>query len=729
MPYLIQLSDGITDLPTVHDGVVDRNSTSIGLVGRNTPNYGDDINTNLVHMLENFSRNQAPANALNGQIWHDSANDVLRYLNENGKWVSTTKFITGPSAPTDVNFLDVGSVYFDETTNKAQIYDGAAWIDLSYSGTVTNGNGVYADTVDLSDGSNVYPVYAILSQTANADTPVAIFSSHDEFVVDSVDPTFGGLTIGPGMNLTADAADTALYLSRRSFRADSAYALNTGTYGLDANSDITGDGMIIQAANVFHSGANAIPGVTGVYDLGSISNEFNHAYVANVMLSGGMRVLPGVELATDPMPIRKIYTRDIQVSGNLIVQGNTNILGSSASPISQAWFGDIQATTMTLGNATTYSFPDFADDNSVLVNDSGNMTWYDMANVATEFVTGPGLVITSLPVSDGFVQTSQYNIGLAIDKGLKFQGGNLEADLVPFTTTDLAEGTNQYFTVARARSAFVGNSTITIDNGVIGVSGGQFVADVIAGNGLSKTESGNADVTTIQLDVKAGDGLVVALDEVRIDYPTARAAMYSGGTNSAGTVSISAGGEITINAVNADSLDGEDSSFFLNSGTATQEKVGALIAGGIRLDQEILSPEDPAINKLTVSSNLDILGGLYVAGNIAYNGSLTQISDRRLKENIEPLDNCLDAVLALNPVRYNFKGIPDQDEIGLIAQEVQQIVPEVVHQADDGKYLGVAYQNLVSTLIGAVQELSEKLDSQQNHIEYLEQRLRDTENR
>jgi len=90
----------------------------------------------------------------------------------------------------------------------------------------------------------------------------------------------------------------------------------------------------------------------------------------------------------------------------------------------------------------------------------------------------------------------------------------------------------------------------------------------------------------------------------------------------------------------------------------------------------------------------------------ALNGSWVNGSDARLKENIKTIDKGLADVLSLRPVSYNRIGA-EQTEIGFIAQEVQPIIPEVVH--DTGEYLGISYGNITAVLVKAIQELSAKV--------------------
>jgi hypothetical protein len=103
-----------------------------------------------------------------------------------------------------------------------------------------------------------------------------------------------------------------------------------------------------------------------------------------------------------------------------------------------------------------------------------------------------------------------------------------------------------------------------------------------------------------------------------------------------------------------------------------------------------------------VQSDGDCVTGndMYVQ-DLIYAGSLIP-SDVRLKDDISGLSSALDAVMALNPVSFTWKkdGKPDT---GLIAQEVQQVLPALVKQKGD--YLHVDYTKLIAYLVKAIQEL------------------------
>ena len=93
----------------------------------------------------------------------------------------------------------------------------------------------------------------------------------------------------------------------------------------------------------------------------------------------------------------------------------------------------------------------------------------------------------------------------------------------------------------------------------------------------------------------------------------------------------------------------------------------------------------------------------------------TSLSDRTQKEDIRPIENAIGIVNQLTGVRYNWKNSINQPSIGLIAQDVEEVIPEVVVEMADG-LKSVSYGNIVAVLIEAIKE-------QQVRIEELEDRL------
>lgn len=102
------------------------------------------------------------------------------------------------------------------------------------------------------------------------------------------------------------------------------------------------------------------------------------------------------------------------------------------------------------------------------------------------------------------------------------------------------------------------------------------------------------------------------------------------------------------------------------------------------------------------------------SGNLVIAGTLTQNSDVRLKENIKPIESALDKVKQMQGVEFN-KINSSTKEIGVVAQEIEKIIPELVLEDKEG-IKSVAYGNITAVLIEAIKE-------QQKQIEELKQQL------
>lgn len=103
-------------------------------------------------------------------------------------------------------------------------------------------------------------------------------------------------------------------------------------------------------------------------------------------------------------------------------------------------------------------------------------------------------------------------------------------------------------------------------------------------------------------------------------------------------------------------------------------------------------------------------------------------SDARAKTNIVPIKNATDKVLSLNPVTYNWKepgtmlrksAVGDEvGEIGFLAQEVEEVLPEAVHEDEEGNKL-INYTAIIPILTESLKELTDQLDKLQSEVEDL----------
>jgi hypothetical protein len=138
-----------------------------------------------------------------------------------------------------------------------------------------------------------------------------------------------------------------------------------------------------------------------------------------------------------------------------------------------------------------------------------------------------------------------------------------------------------------------------------------------------------------------------------------------------------------------------------------------------------------------ISGNITLYGDLDISGNISISGSLTGTtgsftylysvnastsSDYRIKENVTPLNNSY-VVDELIPVTYTNK-LTERQDMGLIAHELQEVYPFLVHGEKDGKdYQSVNYTGLIPLLIKEVKWLKNELAQLKQQINKINNKI------
>ena len=277
---------------------------------------------------------------------------------------------------------------------------------------------------------------------------------------------------------------------------------------------------------------------------------------------------------------------------------------------------------------------------------------------------------------------------------------------------------------------------------------GTFRSGVKVTTGGIEVSNGGADITGNIIVTGTVDGRDVATDGSKLDGISAGAEVNvnadwnsSSGdseilnkptiptnnnqlTNGAGYITSADGG-------NAATLDSLDSTQFLRS-DASDIKT----SGDLRFNDNILlnfgTGDDAELFFDGAQLYLDLnAGSFYIRDNstIRYSfeddghftatGNITAYSDITLKKNIEVIPNALDKVLQLRGVTFDRKDIETSRQLGVIAQEVEKVCPEVVSTNDDD-IKSVAYGNMVGLLIEAVKEQQVQINKLQEKIDLLE---------
>ena len=165
-------------------------------------------------------------------------------------------------------------------------------------------------------------------------------------------------------------------------------------------------------------------------------------------------------------------------------------------------------------------------------------------------------------------------------------------------------------------------------------------------------------------------------------------------------------GDITIDAGGADTIFKDDGTEF---GRITNSSSDFVLKTAVGDKDFILKGVDDSseITALTVDMS--------AAGAATFNNDVTAFSDVILKDNIDTIDNALDRVKGMRGVFFDRKDNKQQRQTGVIAQEVEPFLPEVVRETKDEKKIkSVAYGNMVGVLIEAIKELNAKIEELQH---------------
>lgn len=153
MAYTIVKSDG-TILTTIADGTINTTSTSLGLPGRNFAGYGQALDTNFTHQLENFADSTPPPNPIRGQLWYNTNNQTMYVCPADGltnasEWIALTSTSSGGTtsfgAVTVQGTLQANSIQANNTVSASQ----GTFTNLTISG-ISEFNSVNANTANIN---------------------------------------------------------------------------------------------------------------------------------------------------------------------------------------------------------------------------------------------------------------------------------------------------------------------------------------------------------------------------------------------------------------------------------------------------------------------------------------------------------------------------------------------------------------------------------------------------
>ena len=226
-------------------------------------------------------------------------------------------------------------------------------------------------------------------------------------------------------------------------------------------------------------------------------------------------------------------------------------------------------------------------------------------------------------------------------------------------------------------------------------------ADFTATNGTSVVLASGANASDVLFVVSYGTFQVADLGSALTADLNIQGNKITGSA-----VSLDSSGDITLDADGADILLSDGGT---EIGRFTNSSSDLVLQTAVSDKDFILKGNDDGstITALTVDMS--------AAGAATFNNDVTAFSDVILKDNIDTIDNALDRVKGMRGVFFDRKDNKQERQTGVIAQEVEPFLPEVVRETKDEKKIkSVAYGNMVGVLIEAIKELNAKVEELQH---------------
>ena len=481
-----------------------------------------------------------------------------------------------------------------------------------------------------------------------------------------VNTTLGTLQIG------GEAGDVTLLINSASQGISGSSLDITGNAKIDGNLTLGGAITIGDASsdtvNVVASlSSSLIPSVTNTFDLGSASKIWRDLYIS----TGSIKIInPGTGLVVGTITSNasgEVNTGTQNVSGSLKVSGSLVVSGSTS-------FEKKVRIGKNIGNSLNSQFdnaleigsnPDIDAGGAIfLANNIGTNTWAILSDTVNAFQIANNESFNSRAIK--LYNTSSkieflYSGSLA-DEGAGFHNIRFDENgIIPHTSNryDLGSATNIW------RDLYLSTGSIKMVN----PANNQVVTTInaVAGGGI---QIGNIQITTASISFVDNSGNITQ--------------------NIAQSSSV---GSTSIYATTGS-----------NSFNGNQTITGSLILSS------------SAATELIVIGNQINTGTLVVTGSITATGDVVaySTSDKRHKNTIVLISDALSKVSKLNGVTWEWNDDVDAvtketPKTGLIAQEVQEVLPEVVKERGDG-FLALDYSKMMGLMVEAMKEQQSQIE-------------------
>ena len=327
MAYTIVKSDG-TVLTTIADGTINTTSTALGLPGRNYAGYGQSLDTNFVHQLENFADSSPPSNPIRGQLWFNT---------------NTSTLLVCPA---------------DNTTN------ANAWLTLAQSGgsgnttfgsVIVNGN-LQANNIQAVNNSNADVITTrLLSVSATATILTANVTTGNIITLNTANITTGAAG-------TAGAITGTWTLSGGSGGTSNAFIVTGGVInavnGIKTDNYYYANGANFNPSGSYNNG-NVFDYLTGSNAISQFTGNIAPTKITTSNIAGGGTIFgiwtlgSGARLHATYADLAERFESDAYYDAGTVVElGGDAEITAVVNELSEDVFGVVSNTAAYLMNAT-----------------------------------------------------------------------------------------------------------------------------------------------------------------------------------------------------------------------------------------------------------------------------------------------------------------------------------------------------------------------------------------